>query len=94
MGRDKKSFGSDDSYLRNHLLPKFGALHLDEIKQEAVIEFHHGMRAKYAPATCNRRVILLRYMYNLAKKWKIPGAETNPTALHRALAAVVWCSQA
>ncbi len=35
-------------YLRNHLLPKFGALHLDEIKQQAVIEFHHGMRDKYA----------------------------------------------
>jgi len=76
----KKSFGSDDSYLRNHLLPKFGSLHLDEIKQEAVIEFHHGMRAKYAPATCNRMVILLRYMMNLASRWKIPGGDVNPTA--------------
>ena len=76
----KKSWDSDDSYLRNHLLPKFGSLHLDEIKQEAVISWHHGMRAKYALATCNRMVILMRYMYNLAKKWKIPGADTNPTA--------------
>jgi integrase len=76
----KKSWDSDDSYLRNHLLPKFGALHLDEIKQEAVISWHHGMRDKYALATCNRMVILMRYMYNLAKKWKIPGADTNPTA--------------
>ena len=75
----KKSWDSDDSYLRNHLLPKFGSLHLDEIKQEAVIEFHHGMRAKYALATCNRMIILLRYMYNLAKKWKIPGGDNNPT---------------
>jgi hypothetical protein len=25
----KKSWGSDDCYLRNHLLPKFGFLHLD-----------------------------------------------------------------
>jgi integrase len=75
----KISWDSDDSYLRNHLLPKFGALHLDEIKQEAVIEFHHGMRAKYALATCNRVVILMRYMYNLAKKWKVAGAEVNPT---------------
>jgi integrase len=76
----KKSWDSDDSYLRNHVLPRFGALHLDEVKQEAVIEFHHGMRAKYALATCNRMVILMRYMYNLAKKWKIPGSDVNPTA--------------
>lgn len=76
----KVSWDSDDSYLRNHLLPKFGACHLDEITQQTVIEFHHGMRAEYALATCNRMVILLRYMYNLARKWKIPGADTNPTA--------------
>lgn len=77
----KKSWDSDDSYLRNHLLPKFGSLHLDQVTQEAAIEFHHGMRAAgYAFATCNRMIILLRYMYNLGKKWKIPGAESNPTA--------------
>lgn len=38
------------------------------------------MRPKYAPATANRVVILLRYMFNLARKWHIPGAENNPTA--------------
>ena len=31
-------------------------------------------------ATCNRVVILMRYMFNLANKWKIPGAESNPTS--------------
>lgn len=77
----KKSWDSDDSYLRNHLLPQFGTCHLDQIHQQAVIEFHHGMRGNgYALATCNRMLILLRYMYNLAKKWKIPGGESNPTA--------------
>lgn len=54
--------------------------HLDEIKTEAVIELHHGMKAQgYAAATANRIVILLRYMFNLGKKWKVSGAETNPT---------------
>lgn len=77
----KKSWDSDDSYLRNHILPKFGSCHLDEIKPEVVIEFHHGMKSQgYAMATANRMVILLRYMFNLAKKWHIPGAENNPTA--------------
>jgi len=44
------------------------------------VEFHHAMRAKgYALATCNRMLVLMRYMYNLARKWKIPGADFNPT---------------
>jgi site-specific recombinase XerD len=76
----KKSWDSDDSYLRNHVLPKFAHCHLDEVTQQAVIELHHSMRATgYAPATANRVIILMRYMYNLAKKWKIPGGEVNPT---------------
>ena len=77
----KRSWDADDSYLRNHVLPKFGSCHLDEISQQSVIELHHGMRASgYAPATANRIVILLRYMFNLGKKWKVAGAENNPAS--------------
>jgi integrase len=76
----KKSWDSDDSYLRNHVLPRFGNRHLDQVTQQEVVEFHHAMRTKgYALATCNRMLVLLRYMFNLAKKWKIPGADSNPT---------------
>jgi integrase len=75
----KRSWESDDSYLRNHLLPTFGGRHLDTITQMEVIAYHQAQRAAgYAPATANRLVILLRYMYNLARKWKLPGAEVNP----------------
>ena len=77
----KRSWDADDSYLRNHVLPKFGSSHLDEISQQSVIELHHGMRASgYAPATANRIVILLRYMFNLGKKWGIAGTEVNPAS--------------
>ena len=77
----KRSWDADDSYLRNHVLPKFGSSHLDEISQQSVIELHHGMRASgYAPATANRIVILLRYMFNLGKKWKVAGTESNPAS--------------
>lgn len=76
----KRSWSIDDSYLRNHLLPQFGSRHLDQISLHEVITFHQAKReAGLAAATCNRAVILLRYMYNLAKKWKVPGAEINPT---------------
>jgi len=76
----KRSWALDDSYLRNHVLPKFGSCHLDEISLHEIIAFHRGMRESgFAVATCNRALIILRFMYNLAKKWKIPGGDTNPT---------------
>jgi integrase len=76
----KKSWESDDSYLRNHLLPAFGKKYLDEITKRDVIAFHHGMKAKnYAEGTANRCLILLRYALNLAVRWEIPGITTNPT---------------
>ncbi len=75
-----RSWDTDDSYLRNHLLPKFGHLHLDQISTEGIIEMHHGMKAKgYAAASANRAIVLLRYADNLGKKWRVPGCETNPT---------------
>jgi integrase len=76
----KRSWRSDDCYLRHHLLPAFGTKYLDEIKKHDVIAFHHGMRAKgYALGTCNRCLILLRYAMNLAVRWEIPGMTANPT---------------
>ena len=76
----KKSWLGDECNLRNHILPAFGNKHLDEITQKEVFEFHHQMLAKgLAKATCNRLLILLRYMFNLAKKWKVAGSQENPT---------------
>ena len=76
----KRSWISDDSYLRNHLLPAFGKKYLDEITKHDVVAFHHGMKAKgYAAGTCNRCLILLRYAMNLAVRWETPGVTANPT---------------
>lgn len=76
----KRSWQSDDSYLRNHLLPFFGKKYLDEISKHDVIGFQQGMRSKkYAPGTCNRCLILLRYMFNLAIRWETPGVSRNPS---------------
>ncbi len=77
---DKKSWSADDSYLRNHLLPAFGKSPLDTITKHQVIDFHHGMRKEgYAPGTCNRCLVLLRYIFNLSIRWEIPGVTKNPT---------------
>lgn len=80
-GSKKRSLRSDESIFRNHLQPRFGNCHLDEISHQAVYEFHHGMLADgYAKATCNRALVLLKLLYNLGRRWKIPGAESSPCA--------------
>ncbi len=76
----KRSWGCDDSLLRNHLLPALGKKYLDEITKHDVVLFHHGMRGRgYAAGTCNRCLVMLRYAINLAIKWEIPGMTKNPT---------------
>jgi len=76
----KRSWKSDDSYLRTQLLPVLGKLYLDEISKQKVADFHNGMRAKgYALGTCNRCLVLLRYALNMAIRWEIDGITVNPT---------------
>jgi integrase len=77
----KKSWVSDASIFKNHLLPLFGNHHLDQIRHQEVVDLHQTMLDKgYAKATCNRAIVHLRRAYNLGKRWKIPGAESNPCA--------------
>jgi integrase len=77
----KRGWKTNVSTLNNHILPAFGGLYLDQITQNALVEFHCAMRDKgYAAVTCNNAVIMMRYIFNLAKKWNIKGAEHNPAA--------------
>ena len=77
----KRGWKTNVSMLNNHILPEFGALFLDEITLSDVIKLHCAMRDKgYAAVTCNNAVIMMRYMFNLAKKWGFKGVENNPSA--------------
>jgi integrase len=76
----KRSWQTDETVLRIHVLPPLGALHIDEITGTAIADLIKAMRDKgYATGTTNRVLILLRYIFNLARKWKIPGVRENPT---------------
>jgi integrase len=75
----KRGWKTNVSTLKNHILPEFGACFLDQITQTDIVQFHCAMRSKgYAAVTCNNAVIMIRYMYNLAKKWNIKGTDHNP----------------
>jgi len=77
----KATWVTDETVLRIHVLPKLGALALDEVKTDAISEIVNRMREDgYAPGTINRVIVILRYMYNLGRKWKVPGANDNPAA--------------
>ncbi len=77
----KSSWQTDETVLRIHVLPRLGHLALDEIKTDAISDLVNTMRADgYAPGTMNRVIVILRYIYNLARKWKTPGGEDNPAA--------------
>lgn len=76
----KRSWRTDESLLRNHLLPALGKRHLDEISKTDIVGIHHARRAAGAAlGSANRLLIILRYIFNLAVRWEIPGVTVNPT---------------
>jgi integrase len=75
----KSPLSCDESLLRNHILPRLGKKHLDQITRHDVIAMHHGRRAEgAAPGSANRLLVLTRYIFNLALRWEIPGVTANP----------------
>jgi integrase len=76
----KRSWRTDETILRLHILPALGALSVDEVTNEAIAGLMQRMRDDgYASGTTNRVLILVRYLYNLGRKWKIAGMSQNPT---------------
>jgi len=77
----KRSWQTDETILRIHILQKFGAHRLDQISDQGIAALLSRMRDQgYASGTTNRVLVLLRFVFNLAKKWGIPGSADNPTA--------------
>ena len=77
----RRNMGSDLSFWKVHILPSFGHKHLDELKQQEVIDAQMAMRnAGYATGTSNKWIVQIRYAYAVAKKFGVPGSENNPAA--------------
>lgn len=76
----KRSWKTDETVFRIHILPVLGAMPIDQISGDAIADLMQRMRDKgYASGTINRVLILIRFIFNLARKWKITGAKENPT---------------
>ena len=76
----KRSWSSDVSLLKNHLLPRFGSKYLDEITRQDIVKMHYERKASGAAAgSANRLLIMMRFIFNLAVRWELPGIKANPT---------------
>lgn len=77
--KHRRNYQSTISFINIHILPKFGAKHLDEITSEMLSDAHQALREKgYALAMANKLPIVFRVMYNLGKKLKVQGTAVNP----------------
>ena len=71
----KRSWETDVSILKNHLLPRFTKKYLDEISRADITKLLNERVAEGAkPGTVNRSLIMMRYIFNLAVRWEVPGA--------------------
>ena len=77
----KRSWKTDETILRLHIVRKIGGLPLDQIANQAIADLLRRMQdAGYASGTTNRVLVFIRHMFNLASKWGVPSAGKNPTA--------------
>jgi integrase len=77
----KRSWCTDETVLRVHVLPVLGSQYVDLVRAEPIAALVERMRQQdYATGTTNRVVIVLRHLFNLARKWRVPGVTENPTA--------------
>jgi len=77
----KRSWTTDETVLRVHVLPVLSATFIDVLRADQIMAIVQDMQKKgYASGTTNRVVIVLRHLFNLARKWRVPGVTENPTA--------------
>ena len=76
----KRSWDTDETNLRLHLLPAFGEKPMDRITRAEVTALHQRLKQQgYAAGTCNRILVLLKFVFNCALRWEIlPSSSVNP----------------
>ena len=75
----KRSWATDVSMLNNHILPMLGGYVMIDMKPFVVQEMVQSLSRKgLSASTCNRALIILRFMYNCALKWEILPKIENP----------------
>ena len=75
----QRSHGDTESIMRLHLLPRWGKLKLNEIKQQDVAKWLGEKRAEgFAPSSVEKMRVTFHRAFELAVSWNIPGGQPNP----------------
>lgn len=77
MRSHKRSWATDETLLRVHVLPQWGHLHLDEITSAHVNKLLGDHLKTHKPASTNRLYDTLNTVFHLAITWKV-GVTENP----------------
>lgn len=65
--------------MKNHLLPRWGKMRLDEITSQDIAKwFAEKAAAGLAPATVDKLRTVFGRSFELARQWKVPGVPSNP----------------
>ena len=77
-----KSYETNISVFKNHILPYFGLKNMVEIKKSEIITLHSNMVQikKLAPATANKVLVFISHIFNVALELEIKGIEVNPAS--------------
>jgi len=77
-----KSYETNVSVFKNHILPRFKNISMDNIKKKDIMQLQSDMvtKKKLALATANKVIIFLSTAYNIAKDLEIDGVEDNPAS--------------
>ena len=75
----KRSWETDVSVFKNHVLPHIGDLYIDAISTKDIGTVMNRAKLHLCNGSSNKILILLRYMFNLAVKWRTAGITENPT---------------
>lgn len=76
----KRTWQAEERLLRNHLLPVFGSLRLNEISPTTLQAYQdEALGQGVAQGSVKRRIALLRHLLKLAIQMDLPGVSPHPT---------------
>lgn len=75
----QRSWWSVEGILRNHIVPRWGKLRLDEITSQEIAKWLAEKTAEgLKPATVEKIRVVMGKSFALAIEWDLPGADKNP----------------
>jgi diguanylate cyclase (GGDEF)-like protein/PAS domain S-box-containing protein len=82
LGARHRTRGVHEESLRTHILPQFGRLRLNEIARSDITNWLDTMCGQEGLATADRLRAIVGYMFVMAERWGVVGADVSPFQRH------------